>query len=59
MNLKDGEYITRPKWGRVFRTIEIKEGIVHILGYQYQFSQEDFFEVNYLIREVRDDENSI
>jgi len=54
MNLKDGEYITSPKWGKVFRTIEIKEGIVHILG--YQFSQEDFFEVNNLIKEVSDDE---
>jgi len=55
MNLKDGEYITSPKWGKILRTVEIKEGIVQILG--YQFSQEDFFEVNNLIKEVKDYEN--
>jgi hypothetical protein len=53
MNLKDGKYITSPKWGKTLRTVEIKDGVAHING--YRFSQEDFFEVNNLIKEVRDD----
>ncbi len=55
MNLPDGKYITSPHLVTTMeREIEIREGKVRILAYPFTllFSQEEFFEVNKLIKKI-------
>lgn len=53
--MKDGKYITRPKWSPInknnVREVLIENGIVKIDG--HFFTIEDFFKVNDLVKDEK------
>lgn len=47
--LPNGKYLTVPRWGRVKREVEVKDGAVKLSGGRFEFSLDHFFTVNDIV----------